>query len=790
MPLIGLFLHLAICLRKACACLALGLLALVAVWPAAAQTPSVRIGTQDSYVLSRSFTYLEDPSTALTFDDVLKPDVQSRFKPVAAGAQSINFGATHSAIWLRVQLQTDAATPPQWLLELANPAMDRIDLYVSSTQDNYVHQSGGDSLPFAARVVPNRNHVLPIALLPNAQTTAYLRVASQGTVSAPLTLWQPHALWQSDQRTYSIFSLYFGLLIGLLAYNLLLFVSVRDRAYLVYVVFAFSVGLSQVASSGIGGQLLWPDASWWNNRSILITYGIGGVFGVSFVRIFLATKAKLPRVDVWLRGLLVLYVGTAVAAFLVPYGLAARLVTWTTVLGIVVVVAASAFSLRDRHPGAQYFSLAWFFFLSGMGILALHNFGHLPSNLFTANAVLIGSALEMVLLSLALADRINLARQDKELALAQVSAEQARVQALQQSQERYIAVIEHVGEGMLVVQHERIVFANTRATQILEMSKQDIFADGFLNRVHSDDRARLVQQIRMRILAGGASAPSEVRFVPPGKAEKWLEFGDSAVPWDGGLGLLIFFLDVTERHAVELEMHTTLQRQQELNDLRSRFVAMTSHEFRTPLATILSAQDLLKNFESRMAASQKAELLDMIEAGVHRMTGMLERVLLLGQADARMLEFKPRMLDLPALCEDIVADVKAQSGHSHHTVVTEYAPDVGMGRYDQALMHHIFANLLSNAMKYSPTGGEVRLRVSQSKTHTVFEVSDQGIGIPAAELGDLFASFQRASNVGEIRGTGLGLAIVKQALDLHRGTVQVQSQVGVGTCFTVQLPVI
>jgi signal transduction histidine kinase len=281
---------------------------------------------------------------------------------------------------------------------------------------------------------------------------------------------------------------------------------------------------------------------------------------------------------------------------------------------------------------------------------------------------------------------------------------------------------------------------------------------------------------------------SEVRFAKIGKPVKWLEFGDSAVLWDNGQGLLIFFLDVSERHAAEQEIRTTLHRQQEINELRSRFVAMTSHEFRTPLTSILSAQDLLKNFESRMGPDQKAELLDMIEAGVHRMTAMLERVLLLGQADAAMLEFKPHLLDLQALCEDIVADVKAQADHLHCPVISTYLSDMAPGLYDKTLLRHALSNLLSNAIKYSPAGGQVNLTVRTEQGWAVLDVADQGIGIPAAELGDLFVSFQRASNVGDIRGTGLGLAIVKQALDMHGGTVEVRSTVGVGTTFTVRLP--
>jgi hypothetical protein len=139
---------------------------------------------------------------------------------------------------MRVVLHTQPSSPRYWMFELGYPPLDRMDLYLSSPSGQFVHQSGGDSLPFASRL------------------------------SAPITLWQPSALWQQDQKTYSVFSLYFGLLIGLLLYNLLLFMSIRDPAYLIYVAFVAFIGLSQAANSGLGVQFLWPEALCWNSNSI------------------------------------------------------------------------------------------------------------------------------------------------------------------------------------------------------------------------------------------------------------------------------------------------------------------------------------------------------------------------------------------------------------------------------------------------------------------------------------------------------------------------------------------
>ena len=755
--------------------------------PAAAQTGVVHIGNNDSYVLSRSFTYIEDAGAKLTLDDVLAPQVQAVFKPVKQGATATNFGTTNSAIWLRVQVRTDYNAPRRWLMELAYPPLDRLDLYVSNRLGLFDHQSGGDSLPFPARAVPHRSHVQPIDLEPGRESTMYLRVASQGAVSAPVTLWQPAALWQSDQTAYLVFGLYFGLLIGLLAYNLLLFLSVRDNAYLIYVAFIGCIGLSQGANTGLGGQFLWPDSLWWNGIAINTAHAASGIFGFLFVRSFLHTRSKMPKLDLWIKGQLALWFAALVASLVLPYKVAAVMVTWLAVLCVVTIVVAAAMSIRRRHPGAQSFALAWFAFLFGVAVQVMHNNGLLPSNAITVDALLIGSALEMVLLSFALAGRINTTRQEKEAAQAQVTSEQAMVQALQQSQDRYLSVIEHVAEGMVVVQHERIVFVNFRATEILEATKAKIIEEGVFSRVHADDRAALAQHVRRRLDGFEVAQLSEVRLELANQKMKWLEFGDNSVPWDGGQGFLIFFIDVTQRHNAEIVTRAAHERQQELNDLRSRFVAMTSHEFRTPLAAILSAQDLLKRFSDRLPEDQRMELLGMIESGVHRMTGMLERVLLLGQADAHMLEFKPRKLDLVALCKNLVDEAKRLQPHSHCNTALEFISESPDGLYDEKLLRHIFSNLLSNAIKYSPVGGAVRLKVYSQGAQTVFEVSDEGIGIPADEIDHLFESFHRASNVGDIQGTGLGLAIVKQSVDLHSGTIEASSSLGQGTLFIVRL---
>ncbi len=245
--------------------------------------------------------------------------------------------------------------------------------------------------------------------------------------------------------------------------------------------------------------------------------------------------------------------------------------------------------------------------------------------------------------------------------------------------------------------------------------------------------------------------------------------------------------------AARQDIEQALARQRELVALKTNFVAMSSHEFRTPLAAILSSTELLRDYGERLSAEEKAELTHSIESGVQRMAQMLDRVLRIGQLDAGLLEFRPQPLRLRALCDSLLAGVRGQHAHSPCALVADFAvAEDQTALLDEKLLRHIFENLLSNAVKYSPQGGEVRFSVFREDgadaAQWVFQVRDQGIGIPADALKDLFEPFRRAGNVGQISGTGLGLAIVKSSVELHQGQIAVDSVLGQGSCFTVRLP--
>jgi len=244
--------------------------------------------------------------------------------------------------------------------------------------------------------------------------------------------------------------------------------------------------------------------------------------------------------------------------------------------------------------------------------------------------------------------------------------------------------------------------------------------------------------------------------------------------------------DITERKRAEADMHHALAKEKELSLLKSRFVTMTSHEFRTPLTTILSSAELLQKYSFKWSEEKKLQHFWRIQTAVKHMTQLLEDVLLIGKAEAEKLEFQPSSLDLRQFCADLANEIQTLTQKHQITFVSQ--SDRTLGQMDEKLLRHIFSNLLVNAVKYSPQGGEVKFELVCEQDTAIFRIQDSGIGIPENEQAKLFDSFHRASNVGTISGTGLGLAIVKKSVDLHAGKIEVESQVGIGTTFIVSLP--
>jgi len=248
---------------------------------------------------------------------------------------------------------------------------------------------------------------------------------------------------------------------------------------------------------------------------------------------------------------------------------------------------------------------------------------------------------------------------------------------------------------------------------------------------------------------------------------------------------------VNETLQIRVEERTAeLVKANELNQFKSEFVSMLSHDIRNPLSTILLAAGLLQNYDEKLTKEKKQNHLQIIRSAIKNAVQLLDEVSFIGKADSGKLPCELICLDLEAFCRQLVEEVQLMADEKHLILVFASFGQLGKALWDKSLLRHILGNLLSNAIKYSLPGGIVRFElISQEKT-VIFRIQDWGIGIPKEDQKRLFQPFQRADNVGNIPGTGLGLAIAKKSVEAHGGKVVVNSQVGVSTTFTVTLPLL
>ena len=248
----------------------------------------------------------------------------------------------------------------------------------------------------------------------------------------------------------------------------------------------------------------------------------------------------------------------------------------------------------------------------------------------------------------------------------------------------------------------------------------------------------------------------------------------------------------SENEALEIQVNertAELLKAKEINQLKSEFVSMLSHDFRNPLHTILASTGLLQNSQEKLTEEQKVALFRLIRTAGKSMAQLLDEVLLIGQADLNQLPCYPEPLELELFCQELVTEIQMGGGENHHLVFTSEG-SITEGLWDRSLLRHILSNLLSNAVKYSPPGSKVEFNLKLESEKAIFTIKDYGIGIPLEAQKNLFKSFHRADNVGRVPGTGLGLAIVKRCTQAHGGEVSFYSELGVGTTFVVSLPIL
>lgn len=456
------------------------LLALMLLWlplfcQAGAQSHTVFLLDEQTRVpLAQAIRYYEDVDATLTIEKVLGAHNTLDWHSIHSESDTLSFGYTTSTYWLHTQLNNASKSTLHRLLEIGYPVLDHVEVYTANGMSLRQHWPLGDKLPFAERPIQHHHFIIPLAVAAGDKLDIYLRVATSSSMQIPLVLWERSAFLEHTHHQTIGLGIYYGAMLVMVLYNLFVFLTVRESNYFYYVCYVASMGIFVACLNGISYQYLWPASIWWNDQSIIVSLFGVLLFGALFTNHFLRLSKYKPA----LSRLFLLFAGFAaacmMASFFMPYAVMIVIVILVCVMAICVAIGTGMMRWAEGDLAARYYTVAWISLLLGGLILAFNKFNLIPSNLFTENGVQFGSALEVVLLSFALADRLNTEKRRRyeaqQTALAHERvARLAQAEALEQEKQTRLAreaALRHEREAREAERHALEI--QRRANETLE----------------------------------------------------------------------------------------------------------------------------------------------------------------------------------------------------------------------------------------------------------------------------------------------------------------------------------
>lgn len=448
------------------------------------------VKTTEHHPLGPHLMYLEDREGKYSIEEIQKPasrQWQKNQTKVPA------FGFTSSVYWFAIELENPNASTIKRLLALSYPLLDSVDVYLDRDGKVVERFHTGDLEPFAQRNVEHRHFLFPIHLLEGDRVTLYMRVKTTSAMQVPLDLWSERGFWQDDHGTSIAQGLYFGIMLAMLLYNLFIYSAVRDQSYIYYVLFVGCFVVFQLTLRGFAYHYIWPQQPWFNEKIVLISACASLALGGLFTMDLLGLK-KENSVFYKLIALATLFAFVNVGASLVLNYTSAMIIS--SAIGLVMSslgLAAGCTMWRRGYAPARLYTIAWIGLLLGTIAFLLSKLGALPHNGLTENGIQFGSAVEAVLLSFALVNRINMIREEKELAQSE------NVSILK----KYRALYENAIEGIFQTTLEyKFVSTNRAMTHVFGLLSNEALLAGnseglkscFANQAEADEFCQLLRE--------------------------------------------------------------------------------------------------------------------------------------------------------------------------------------------------------------------------------------------------------------------------------------------------------
>ncbi|MBN2079023.1 MAG: response regulator [Spirochaetes bacterium] len=719
--------------------------------------------------------FFEDTSAAAAIDDIMRGIHEKRFIP--SREENPGYGYTASAVWMKFTVKNTTPGDITCYLEIDNPLMDIARLYVLAN-GSYLEKSYGDHIPFNNREINYRNPVFSLTVKPG-DNRYLLRFATTSNMNLPVKLWNPEAFNSTVIREIPLLWMYYGFLLAIILYNLFIFTAVRDRSYLYYVLFIAGYFIFRLAYNGLAFQHLWPKGIFWANRSVPFFVAFLSLWAVQFTRSFLNTKKLSPRFDRVFLSFIIIFAAGMILSFLAPYRIAIQVILLFAFIVVALMIAAGFISLKKGTRESKFYLLAWSAFLIGSFLNILRDFGVLETTMVTQWSQQAGTAIQALLLSLGLADRINTMR--KEIAQANIDLVRTH-QVLGKEKERLSVTLRSIADAVVTTDLDnRVLYVNTAFERLCGVSLADaigkpvgsvltlasgadpIFGDG------AEPSLFLTHHAVLR-LSNGRELDIEISRVP-------LRDRDSVA-----IGYVIVFRDISGRKKMEEE----IQKSSKI-EILGIIAGGIAHDFNNFLSALLSNISLARL--SLPVDSEVQPILCDMEDASYRARSLTQQLIVFSKGGS------PVMGEVSV--ERIIRNT-AQFTLSGSRVKVEYdiPPDLWSARADEGQLGQVFNNLIINAMQAMPDGGTLRIAAHNVSiddlTHVPLQpgnylqvsVRDEGPGIPEDIKQRVFDPFFTTKG----GGSGLGLSSAYMIIKNHGGFIDVENAPGKGTIFTILIP--
>ena len=731
--------------------------------------------------------YLEDPGQTLTLDEVRKLE-PGAFTRHDGGV--LNFGYTESAYWVRLDLRP-GKNPDQtdWILELALPLVDEVALFMVRDGTLVERRRAGYEDNWAERDLAVPNPTFRLSLVPDSLNRVYLRVTNTNTFRLPISLWQPDSYIEKVSVDELVRGILLGAVLAILAYNLFVAISVRERSNIYYVLYLVSATVFIVTEQVHGIQLLESRPALFNKQFLHFQITLTWFWGLLMARSLLETRERSADLDQVIRLSLYAVVTTFVLSLFLPYHVAMEWIVAGSILLSLIMIVVSYLSWRYYNPAARAYFFAWTLAMVGFGIYALTVMGILPLNTFTTYSPQFGLTAQIILFSFALADRIK----------------QVQGEALDWSQralsnlQRYQSLFDNAIEGVFQMSPDRrFVTANPAMARLLGYnSSRELLGRNpdVLETCIADERLRrlVVEQLE----AKGTAKGIEARYLTRDGEERWATISLHTVYDADGKPTHLegTCIDATESHnrqRIEREREQErLEKELARNsaEAKSQFLANMSHEIRTPLAAIIGYGETL--LDPDLSETEKRSSAETVVRSGRHLLELVNDILDHSKIDANKLDVDIVSVNLPELLDEIRAFFapRAREKGLDFSIICEY-PLPEQILTDPTRLRQIIINLCGNALKFTEKGSiSLVVRCDHDQELLVVRVVDTGIGMKPEQLGRLFDPFAQGSAAisRQYGGTGLGLSISRRLAEMLGGSIRVNSTYGEGSEFELSI---